>query len=159
MRVLHQATEEEGRAAGSSAALPRESVRSGSAPVASLLVPVTMREQGLSSKMLAIEKEVEDHEVAVLKLERQVSVLLELGENFERLSDLVNETETEALESEQHMAVVELEDNFKQLSAQLAELEHSSKLESKNASEMVKEADCLADSHMFDVWRGGAVWR
>ena len=50
-------------------------------PVASLLVPVAMREQGLSSKLLAFEKQLEDHEVAVLELERQVAVL-ELGENF-----------------------------------------------------------------------------
>ena len=47
-------------------------------PVASLLVPVAMREQGLSSKLLAFEKQLEDHEVAVLELERQVAVL-ELG--------------------------------------------------------------------------------
>ena len=50
-------------------------------PVASLLVPVAMREQRLSSKLLAFEK---------LELERQVAVL-ELGENFQRLTDLVNE--------------------------------------------------------------------
>ena len=36
------------------------------------------------------EKHLEDHEVAVLELERQVSVV-ELGENFERLSVLVND--------------------------------------------------------------------
>ena len=50
-------------------------------PVTSLLVPVAMREQGLSSKLLAFEKQLEDHAVAVLELERQVAVL-ELGENF-----------------------------------------------------------------------------
>ena len=44
-------------------------------PVASLLVPVAMREQGLSSKLLAFEKQLEDHEVAVLELERQVADL------------------------------------------------------------------------------------
>ena len=59
-------------------------------PVASLLVPVAMREQGLSSKLLAFEKQLEDHEVAVLELERQVAVL-EHGENFKQLSDLVKE--------------------------------------------------------------------
>ena len=36
-------------------------------PVASLLVPVAMREQELSSKLLAFEKQLEDHEVAVLE--------------------------------------------------------------------------------------------
>ena len=40
--------------------------------------------------MLAFEKQLEDHEVAVLELERQAAVL-ELGENFKRLSDLLNE--------------------------------------------------------------------
>ena len=59
-------------------------------PVASLLDPVAMREQGLSSKLLAFEKQLEDQEVAVLELERQLAVL-ELGENFKQLSDLVNE--------------------------------------------------------------------
>ena len=49
-------------------------------PVASLLVPVAIREQ------------LEDHEVAVLELERQVAVL-ELGKNFKRLSDYVAELE------------------------------------------------------------------
>ena len=39
-------------------------------PVASLLVPVAMREQGLTSKLLAFEKQLDDHEVAVLELER-----------------------------------------------------------------------------------------
>ena len=61
-------------------------------PVTSLLVPVAMREQGLSSKLLAFEKQLEDHEVAVLELERQVAVL-ELEGNFKQLSDRVNETE------------------------------------------------------------------
>ena len=56
-------------------------------PVASLLVPVAMREQGVSSKLLAFEKQLEDHEVAVLELERQVAVL-ELGENFKQLRAL-----------------------------------------------------------------------
>ena len=84
--------------------------------VASLLVPVAMREQGLSSKLLAFEKRLEDHEVAVLELERQVAVL-ELGENLKRLSDLVNEPE--ALESGRQLAVVELHDKFKQLSDQV----------------------------------------
>ena len=65
-------------------------------PVASLLVPVAMREQVLSSKMLASEMQLEDHEVAVLELERQV-VVLELEENFKRLSDLVNETKARIL--------------------------------------------------------------
>ena len=59
-------------------------------PVASLLVPVAMREQGLSSKLLAFEKQLQDQEVAVLELERQVAVL-ELEGNFKQLSDLVNE--------------------------------------------------------------------
>ena len=85
-------------------------------PVASLLVPVAMREQGLSSKLLAFEKQLEDHEVAVLELERLVAVL-ELGENFKRLSDLVNETQT--LELGRRLAVVELHDKFKQLSDQV----------------------------------------
>ena len=40
------------------------------APVASLLVPMAMREQGLSSKLLAVEKQLEDHEVAALEWER-----------------------------------------------------------------------------------------
>ena len=108
-------------------------------PVASLLVLVAMREQGLSSKLLAFEKQLEDHEVAVLELERQVAVL-ELGENFKQLSDLVTEAlegerqvavekleahfqrlsdrvnETQVLEGERQLAVVELEGNFKQLS-------------------------------------------
>ena len=110
-------------------------------PVASLLVPVAMREQGLSSKLLAFEKQLEDHEVAVLELERQVAVL-EFGENFKQLSDLVNEAkvlewerqvavekleahfqrlsdrvnETQVLEVERQLAVVELEGNFKRLS-------------------------------------------
>ena len=39
-------------------------------PVGSLLVLVTMREQGSSAKLLAFEKQLEDHEVAVLELER-----------------------------------------------------------------------------------------
>ena len=50
-------------------------------------------------KLLAFEKQLEDHEVAVLELERQ---------------DLVNETK--ALESGRQLAVVELQDKFKQLS-------------------------------------------
>ena len=109
-------------------------------PVASLLVLVAMREQGLSSKLLAFEK------VAVLELERQVAVL-ELGENFKQLSDLVHEAkalegerqvavekleahfqrlsdsvnETQVLEGERHLAVVELEGNFKQLSFRVNE--------------------------------------
>ena len=45
----------------------------------------------LSSKLPAFEKQLADHEVAVLELEWQVAVL-ELGENLKRLSDLVNET-------------------------------------------------------------------
>ena len=115
-------------------------------PVASLLVPVAMREQGLSSKLLAFEKQLEDHEVAVLELERQVAVL-ELGENFKQLSDLVNEAkalegerqvavekleahfqrlsdrvnESQVLEGERQLAVVELEGNFKQLSFRVNE--------------------------------------
>ena len=60
-------------------------------PVASLLVPMAMQEQGLSSKLLAFEKQLEDHEVAVLELERQVAVV-ELEAHFQRLSDRVNET-------------------------------------------------------------------
>ena len=52
---------------------------------------VAMREQGLSSKLLAFEKQLEDHEVAVLELERQVAVL-ELEGNFKQLSERVNET-------------------------------------------------------------------
>ena len=48
-------------------------------PVASLLVPVAMREQGLSSKLLAFEKQLEDHEVAVLELERQGKLQAALG--------------------------------------------------------------------------------
>ena len=87
-------------------------------PVASLLVPVAMREQGLSSNLLAFEKQLEDHEVAVLELERQVAVL-ELGENFKQLSDLVNEIQ--ALEGERQLAVAELEGNFKQLSFRVNE--------------------------------------
>ena len=70
-------------------------------PVASLLVPVAMREQGLSSKL-------------------QVAVL-ELGENFKQLSDLVNETK--ALECNRQLAVVELEGNFKPLSDRVNETE------------------------------------
>ena len=82
-------------------------------PVASLLVPVAMREQGLSSKLLAFEKQLEDHEVAVLELERQVAVL-ELGENFKQLSDLVHEAK--ALEGERQVAVEKLEAHFQRLS-------------------------------------------
>ena len=82
-------------------------------PVASLLVPVAMREQGLSSKLLASEKQLEDHEVAVLELERQVAVL-ELGQNFKQLLDLVNEAK--ALECERQVAVEKLEGHFQQLS-------------------------------------------
>ena len=60
--------------------------------VASLLVLVAMREPGLSSEFLAMKKQLEDHEVAVLELERQVSELelgkklqadLSLGERYE----------------------------------------------------------------------------
>ena len=79
-------------------------------PVASLLVPVAMREQGLSSKLLAFEKQLEDHEVAVLELERQVAVL-ELEAHLQRLSDRVNETQV--LDGERQLAVVELEGNFR----------------------------------------------
>ena len=87
-------------------------------PVASLLVPVAMREQGLSSKLLAFEKQLEDHEVAVLELERQVAVL-ELGENFKQLSDLVNEAK--ALEGERQVAVEKLEAHFQRLSDRVNE--------------------------------------
>ena len=59
--------------------------------------------RGCLSKLLAFEKQLEDHEVAVLELERQVAVL-ELGENFKKLSDLVNEAK--ALEWERQLAVV-----------------------------------------------------
>ena len=83
------------------------------------LLLVAMREQGLSSKLLVFEKQLEDQEVAVLEVERQVAVL-ELGGNFERLSDLVSGTQ--ALESERQLAVVVLEDNFKQLSDLVAML-------------------------------------
>ena len=83
-----------------------------------------MRVQGLSAKLLAFKKQLKDHEVAVLELERQVAVL-ELGENFKQLSDLVNETR--ALEWERQLAVVELEG--KQLSDHVAESERSSELE------------------------------
>ena len=72
----------------------------------------------MSSKLLAFEKQLEDYEVAVLELERQVAVL-ELGENFKQLSDLVNEAK--ALELERQLAVVELEGNFKQLSFRVNE--------------------------------------
>ena len=115
-------------------------------PVASLLVPVAMREQGLSSKLLAFEKQLENHEVAVLELERQVAVL-ELGDNFKQLSDLVHEAkalegqrqvavekleahfqrlsdrvnETQVLEGERQLAVVELEGNFQRLSDRVNE--------------------------------------
>ena len=84
--------------------------------------------------------------VAVLELERQVAVL-ELGENFRQLSDLVNEAkalewerqeaveklearfqrlsdlvnETKALEWERQLAVVELKENFRQLSDRVNE--------------------------------------
>ena len=44
-------------------------------PVPSLLVPVAMREQGVSSKLLAFEEQLEDHEVSVLELERRAAVL------------------------------------------------------------------------------------
>ena len=77
-------------------------------PVASLLVPVAMREQ-----LLAFEKQLEDHEVAVLELERQVAVL-ELGENFKQLSDLVNEAK--ALEWERQLVEVELEAHIQRFS-------------------------------------------
>ena len=87
-------------------------------PVASLLVPVAMREQGLSSKLLAFETQLEDHEVGLLELERQVAVL-EHGENFKQLSDLVNEGKV--LECERQLAVVELEGNFKRLSDRVNE--------------------------------------
>ena len=87
-------------------------------PVASLLVPVAMREQGLSSKLLAFEKQLEDHEVAVLQLERQVAVL-ELGENFKQLLDLVNEAK--ALEGERQVAVEKLEAHFQRLSDRVNE--------------------------------------
>ena len=102
--------------------------------------------RGLSSKLLACEKQLEGHEVAVLELERQVAVL-ELGENFKQLSDLVNGAkalegkrqvavdkleahfqrlsdrvnETQVLEGERQLAVVELEGNFKQLSFRVNE--------------------------------------
>ena len=66
--------------------------------VASLLGLVAMREQVSSAKLLAFEEQLEDQEVAVLELERQVSVL-ELGENFKRLSDLVDEIGKLQLES------------------------------------------------------------
>ena len=105
-----------------------------------------MREQGLSSKLLAFEKQLEDHEVAVLELERQVAVL-QLGENFKQLSDLVTRlrrwsvngrwlwrslrltssgsrtvvNETKALEWERQLAVVEVEGNFMQLSERVNE--------------------------------------
>ena len=87
-------------------------------PFASLLVPVAMLEQGLSSKLLAFEKQLEDHEVAVLELERQVAVL-ELGEKFKQLLDLVNEAE--ALECERQVAVEQLEVHFQRLSDRVNE--------------------------------------
>ena len=59
-------------------------------PVASLLVSVATREQGLSSKLLAFE------------------------ENFKQLSDLANEAE--ALELERQVAVEKLEAHFQRLS-------------------------------------------
>ena len=77
--VLLQTSEEEGRAAGSSAAQSRETCElARGSPVASLLVPVAMRERSLSFKLLAHEKQSKDHEVAVLELEKEVSVS-ELG--------------------------------------------------------------------------------
>ena len=72
----------------------------------------------MSSKLLAFEKQLEDHEVAVLELERQVAVL-ELGENFKQLLDLVNEAK--ALEWQRQLAVVELEARFQQLSDRVNE--------------------------------------
>ena len=44
-----------------------------------------------SSKLLAFEKQLEDHEVAVVELDRQVAVL-DLGKIFKRLSDIVDVT-------------------------------------------------------------------
>ena len=46
-------------------------------PAMSLLVSVATRVQGLSVKLLAFNKRLEDHEVAVLELEKQVQVLEE----------------------------------------------------------------------------------
>ena len=46
-------------------------------PAMSLLVSVATRVQGLSVKLLAFYKRLEDHEVAVLELEKQVQVLEE----------------------------------------------------------------------------------
>ena len=74
----------------------------------------------MSSKLLAFEKQLEDHEVAVLEFERQLAVV-ELGENFKKLSDLVNEAK--ALEWERQLAVVEFEGNFKRLSDRVNETE------------------------------------
>ena len=48
----------------------------------SLLVSVATREQGLSVKWLAFDKQLEDHEVAVLELEKQVQVLEEETEKM-----------------------------------------------------------------------------
>ena len=53
-------------------------------PAMSLLVSVATREQGLSAKLLAVDKQVEDHEVTVLELERQVQVLEEEKEKMWR---------------------------------------------------------------------------
>ena len=51
-------------------------------PAVSLLVSVASREQGLSAKLLALDKQLEDHEVAVLELEKQVKVLEEEKEKM-----------------------------------------------------------------------------
>ena len=51
-------------------------------PAVSLLVSVASREQGLSAKLLAFDKQLEDHEVAVLELEKQVQVLEEEKEKM-----------------------------------------------------------------------------
>ena len=72
----------------------------------------------VSSKLLAFEKHLEDHEVAVLELEKQVAVL-ELGENFKQLSDLVNKAQ--ALECERQVAVEKLEAHFRRLSDRVNE--------------------------------------
>ena len=62
--------------------------------VASLLVLVAMREQMLSSKLQAVEKQLEDHEVAVLELERQTEELERSTKlEFKWASDMVKEVD------------------------------------------------------------------
>ena len=95
------------------------------APAVSLLVSVASREQGLSAKLLAFDKQLEDHEVAVLELEKQVQVLEEEKEKMWQ----------RVVQVEQRFS----EDVLQKMEDRIKELEHRVSGVSYDCEKMIKD--------------------